>query len=336
MNGGTIDTDGYSRRMRARIVRPETKQLLIARLRGSDQEPDLSEPPNCEGLGRIRHFRRKTSDGWPANPLPIDPASVRLGLEPRSVMEAQVFQNAGCNWRCWYCFVPFNLLAGREDLGEWLTADDLVDLYLRERHRSPIVDLSGGQPDLVPEWIPWTMRALRKRQLEESTFLWSDDNLSNDFYFRILTEEDRETVVTYRNYARVGCFKGFNPTSFAFNTRAAPELYDRQFDLFERLLREGLELYAYVTLTSPETKGIPDDVARFVDRLQAVHENLPLRTVPLEIQVFHPVVERMGQVHHDACRNQNLARDAWITEIEERFGSSDRQQRITDIPMHFS
>ena len=336
MSSSTIDTDSYSRRMRTRIVRPERKQLLIARLTGSDQEPDLTKPPNCEGLGRIRHFRRQTSVGWPSNPLPIDPASVGLGLEPGSLVEAQVFQNAGCNWRCWYCFVPFDLLAGREELGEWQTADQLVDLYLREHHRPPIIDLSGGQPDLVPEWVPWTMRALQNRQLDEVTFLWSDDNLSNDYYFRILTEKDRETVATYPHYARVGCFKGFDPTSFAFNTRAAPELYDQQFDLFERLLREGLDLYAYVTLTTPETKGIRDNMARFLDKLQAVHGNLPLRTVPLEIQIFHPVVERMGRVHHAARRNQDLARDAWILEIDARYKSSDREQIITDIPLRLS
>ena len=336
MNGGTIDTDSYSRRMRMRIVRPATQRLLIARLSGSDQEKDLTEPPNCGGLGRIRHFRRKTTDGWPENPLPHDPAAMRLGLEGSDMMKAQVFQNAGCNWRCWYCFVPFDLLAGREDLGAWRTADELVTLYLAEHNRPPVIDLSGGQPDLVPEWVPWTMRALRRRQLEETTFLWSDDNLSNDFYFTILAEEDREMVATYPNYARVGCFKGFNRTSFSFNTQAAPELYDRQFDLFERLLREGLELYAYVTLTTPSTAGIRDDVARFVDRLQAVHENLPLRTVPLEIQVFRPVRKRMRRAHHDARRNQDLARDAWITELEERFESCERERRITDVEMRLA
>ena len=336
MNGGMIDTDAYSTRIRARIVRPHKRQLLVARLSGSGQEPDLAEPPNCGGVGRIRHFHRETSDGWPVNPLPIDPASIALGLEPASSIEAQVFQNAGCNWRCWYCFVPFDLLAGREDLGEWLTADELVELYLLERHRPPVIDLSGGQPDLVPEWVPWMMRALEKRQLQDTTFLWSDDNLSNDYYFRILTDEDRESVASYPRYARVCCFKGFNPASFAFNTRAAPELYDRQFQLFERLLKDHLDLYAYVTLTTLTTRGIEDDVARFVDRLQDIHENLPLRTVPLEIQVFSPVVARMGQQHKDAHRNQILVRDAWISEIEKRFGSSERDQRVTNIPMRVS
>lgn len=333
MGAGMIDTDDYSVRMRRRIVRPQTRQLLIARIEGSEQEPDLSEPPNCGGLGRIRHFRRRTSAGWPTNPLPIDPASKALGLVPGVSMEAQVFQNAGCNWRCWYCYVPFDLLAGRTDLGEWVTADDLVDLYVHERRRPSVIDLSGGQPDLVPEWVPWTMRALEKWQLHESTFLWSDDNLSNDYYFELLSDEDREHVASYVRYARVCCFKGFNPASFAFNTKAAPELYYRQFDIFARLLREGLDLYAYVTLTTIDRENIQDDVARFVDKLQDIHENLPLRTVPLEIEIFGPVRPRMKDEHNAACRNQLVARDAWVAELEERFRSIDRARRVTAVPL---
>ena len=64
-----------------------------------------------EGFGRIRHFRRSTSPGWPSNPLPIDPACKFLGTPAEDVARAQVFQNAVCNWRCWYCFVPFELLS---------------------------------------------------------------------------------------------------------------------------------------------------------------------------------------------------------------------------------
>jgi rRNA maturation endonuclease Nob1 len=38
------------------------------------------------------------------------PASRKLGLAEADMMEAQVFQVASCNWRCWYCFVPYELL----------------------------------------------------------------------------------------------------------------------------------------------------------------------------------------------------------------------------------
>ncbi|MGH3856289.1 MAG: hypothetical protein ACRDR6_22925 [Pseudonocardiaceae bacterium] len=105
-----INTDEVSLRLRERSIRPETEQLLIARIGGSAQEGDLTEPANCEGYGRIRHFRLETPSGWPENPLPMQPAACRLNLPVERVMNAQVFQNAACNWRCWYCYVPFNLL----------------------------------------------------------------------------------------------------------------------------------------------------------------------------------------------------------------------------------
>jgi hypothetical protein len=68
-------------------------------LRGSVQEGDLSEPVNCDGYGRIRHFARAAGPGWPDNPLPIDPAAAALGLPAGMAgIRAQVLQNAACNW----------------------------------------------------------------------------------------------------------------------------------------------------------------------------------------------------------------------------------------------
>lgn len=328
-----IPTDDFSSALRAKAIRVETCELLITDFRGSDQEQDLTRPPNCGGFGRIRHFRRNTSDGWPENPLPIDPACNALGLPRTDILEAQVFQSSACNWRCWYCFVPFELLAAKESHAGWLTPADLVARYLAEPDRPAMIDLTGGQPDLTPEWVPWTMDALRDRGVEHQVYLWSDDNLSNDYYFRYLTEAQREKIAGYPMYGRVCCFKGFNATSFQFNTKAAPELFDRQFELFRLLLREGLDLYAYVTLTTPQAEGIDGDMARFVDRLQAVDPRLPLRTVPLEIQVFSPVAPRVKDTQTSAMRNQLLARDRWMHELECRFSSAELEQPVHRIKL---
>jgi uncharacterized Fe-S cluster-containing radical SAM superfamily protein len=328
-----IDTAAVSARYRTAAARPEERRLLVTDFRGSQQEQDLTAPINCDGLGRVRHFRRRTSPGWPPNPLPIDPAARSLGLAPADVLRAQVFQNAVCNWRCWYCFVPFNLLSAHPKHSRWVTAETLVDLYLCERDRAPVIDLSGGQPDLVPEWIPWTMRALRDRGLEGSVYLWSDDNLSNDYFWRYLGDTDRELIRTFRGYGRVGCFKGFDAESFAFNTAAEPELFGRQFDLFGRLVASGVDVYAYVTLTTPSGDGIAGRIARFVDRLQRVSPLLPLRVVPLEVQVFTPVGSRLSPVRREALVHQRLAVESWNRELEDRFPAAVRGLPITDITL---
>lgn len=328
-----IRTDFYSARLRERAVRLETGQLLISRIEGSRQEDDLTEAPNCNGYGRIRHFHMTTPDPWPSNPLPILPASHRLGRTAAEIMMAQVFQNAACNWRCWYCFVPFDLLSANEDSAAWLTAEDLVELYLGERERPLIIDCSGGQPDLVPEWVPWMMRAIQARGLADAVYLWSDDNLSNDYFWRYLPPADHELIASYELYGRVCCFKGFNAVSFAFNTKAGPELFDQQFKLFARLLSLGIDLYAYATFTTPDDARVARDMTAFVDRLQAIHRNLPLRLVPLRIEEFGVVVPRIRAEHRRALAVQEEAVQAWNAELAARFSERERQTAMPAIPL---
>ena len=56
---------------RAAIYKPETRQFLLSRIAGSEQETDMSVPSNCDGYGRIHHFRRNV-DKWVQDPLPND------------------------------------------------------------------------------------------------------------------------------------------------------------------------------------------------------------------------------------------------------------------------
>ncbi|WP_148701798.1 radical SAM protein [Candidatus Nitrososphaera evergladensis] len=303
---------------------------------GSEQEVDLSEAPNCGGLGRIRHFKIETSTGWPSNPLPIAPACKALNLPMQDVMRAQVFQNGACNWRCWYCFVPFNLLSADVERSRWVSASDLVNLYLNENDRPSVIDLSGGQPDLIPEWTPWMMEELIARGLQDSVYLWSDDNLSNDYFWRYLSGEQLELVRGYKNYGRVCCFKGFDRESFSFNTLADPDLFDFQFELIRKFIELGIDTYAYVTLTSPaDTDRISLKVRNFVDKLQQVHTNLPLRTIPLEIAIFSPVKSRITTSNNDAISraltNQEVAIQEWNNELRRRYSDNELARPITQV-----
>src|SRR5436309_1024093 len=60
------------------------------------------------------------------------------------------------------------------------------------------------------------------------------------------------------------------------------------------------DLYAYVTFTTPSRLNIPEDMARFVDRLQELDAHLPLRMVPLEIREFTPVKSRQNELTYAA------------------------------------
>ncbi len=328
-----IDTAKLSDKYRAAALDVEGRRLLITNFRGSEQERDLAEPANCRGFGRIRHFTRGGRGAWPENPLPIVPACRSLGLPVADGLRAQVFQNAVCNWRCWYCFVDFKLLAANRKHSDWLGPKDLVDLYIGEPDPPAMIDLSGGQPDLIPEWIPWMMEEIRSRGLEDRVYLWSDDNLSNDFFWRHLTPAQIELVAGYSRYGRVCCFKGFDAESFAFNTAAEPSSFDAQFDLIGRFVGLGIDLYAYVTLTSPTLDDLRGRVRRFVDRLQDVDPALPLRTVPLEVGVFTPVRARLDPEKERAIEHQRAAIKVWLEELASRYPDADRSRPICDIPL---
>jgi uncharacterized Fe-S cluster-containing radical SAM superfamily protein len=329
-----IDTDRFSRALRSRGISLADLTVRISTLTASEQEQDLSEPANCGGLGRVRHFRRATAPGWPENPLPIDPASRALNRPATPQLRAQVFQNAVCNWRCWYCYVDFELLSGRSDRSQMVSADQLVDLWRSSPDPADVLDLSGGQPDLVPEWVAWTLRAVQERGLENDTYVWSDDNLSNDYFFSCLTRQDRQLLDEYRNYGKVCCFKGFDPQSFAFNTAAAPELFDRQFALMRRLVQEtNIDLYAYATFTSPVDDGLGDAMKRFVDRVQDIDEYLPLRLVPLRIETFTPTKGRTTPETARAAEVQDDAAQAWTEELAERFSAADLTLPAHEVPL---
>lgn len=331
------DTVAMAAAMREKIIRPASREILVSRLSGSDQEGDLTVPPNCDGLGRIRHFKRATSDGWPENPLPIDPAQKSLGLARADLIEAQVFQNAACAWRCWYCFVPFNMLNGDPSRARWTTAEDLVAAYLAQADRPSMIDLSGGSPDLTPEWVVWMMEALEAAGVGDSVYLWSDDNLSTDYVFSKLDRPDRERLARHPLYGRVCCFKGFDEASFSFNTQAQPEAFARQFELFRRYLDLGLDLYGYVTLTGPDPETAEPGVKALIARLRAIDECLPLRVIPLEIADFAPTRERderggAGRFAA-AAEVQTIAIAAWNDELERLYSAAERATPISDVPL---
>jgi uncharacterized Fe-S cluster-containing radical SAM superfamily protein len=328
----TINTDEISERYRAKAINVDTKSLSITNYRNSIQEQDLTEPANCDGFGRIRHFKYKvTGSNWPVNPLPIIPVSKKMNLKITEELSAQVFQNSICNWRCWYCYVDFKLLSGNPNYSSFLTCENLLELYLAQENPPILIDLSGGQPDLTPEWVPWMMQAIMDRKLEDKIFLWSDDNLSNDYFWKYLTNEQISLIQNYKNYARVCCFKGVDETSFSINTKAEGKLFNRQIELFKKLDGLNIDLYAYITLTGPSILSYENLIPLFLDRIQEINESFPLRIVPLKITEFSPGKDRNDVDQKDLLKGQMIAIEVWQKEIEKRFPESRRSIDINEV-----
>ena len=336
MSDKPINTERMAARFRSRAIDVDGRRILVSRLADSVQAADLTQPANCDGYGRIRHFSTNTYESWPHNPLPIVPACRALGIDPApELMTAQVFQNAACAWRCWYCFVPEELLNADLRNSAWFTADKLVELYSRIPDAPLVIDLTGGSPDLVPEWVPWMMRALKDAGRDQTTYLWSDDNLSTTYLFDFLRRADRRLLGDYRNYGRVCCIKGFDADSFAFNTRAAPSDYDQQFEILRRLIGLNIDVYGYVTLTAPTARNIQSGIRDLFDRLQCIDPNFPLRVVPLRIQIFTPVKRRLPD-RPDCQHSLSIQEEAirvWKEQLASRFDVESRAVPVCDVPI---
>jgi uncharacterized Fe-S cluster-containing radical SAM superfamily protein len=314
------------------IYNGDTREFLLARISGSDQEKDLSRPPNCNGFGRIRHFKRWLDDDW-LDPLPMDPMSKSLKVPYVDLVEAQVFQIASCNLRCWYCFVPDNLKKGNQISASSFTGQEMIDLFACADNQVRLLDLSGGNPELVPEWLVDTMKALDKRGLKEHVYLWSDDTLTTDYFFQFLSKEERKIICEYPHYGKVGCFKGFDESSFHFNTNLGKAFYKQQFELFSRYLEMGLDIYGYVTFTSDNIEGIDGKINDFINRLKKIHPLLPLRIVPLKIVLFSPVEQRINVTYETAMINQLVVHKEWQKQLRAIYNEDQLCQRICDISL---
>jgi hypothetical protein len=120
----------------------------------------------------------------------------------------------------------------------------------------------------------------------------------------------------------------------------APGIVRASFDLFKRLLATGIDMYAYATMTAENGSDVRGGISRFVDRLQQVHQNLPLRLVPLEIVPWGVVKTRLAgelrMLNDSATRAIAIQRDAvaaWKDELVARFSTELRCRPIQEVPM---
>jgi len=324
-----LNSERMAEALRAKSVNLEERLVRMAKIAGSIQETDLSLPTNCSGFGRIHHFRTAPDLKWINDPLPMTPACKYFGASVSDTILAQVFQLAACDFRCWYCFVDYNMLSADSTRSEFVSPKRLLEMMRLENTGSNLIDLSGGQPDIVPEYILWFLEARLELGMEKTHFVWADDNLSTDYLWKYLSENQISFMFNRPGFARVGCLKGFDAESFAFNTRADRSLFDHQIDILGRLVKTGFDQYGYITLTAMNVDDVGAKIARLLDEIQSrVHPNFPLRIVPLRIFQFGANADRYIK---EADENQFRALDAWLSEMQKRFTSAELSTPITDV-----
>lgn len=315
----SIPVDSFGLRLRSILLNQASQSILISDLRDSEQATDIHNI-NCMGYGRVWHKSVEIEENWGEIVLPYYPAAWKLGISRKEASVIQVFQSAGCNYRCWFCYVDYRLLKGDIQHAKYFTCDEMVSMLQKESYMPKVIRLSGGQPDLTPEWTIWMMKTLISKKLDDKTYLWLDDNLSNYYSWEIFNDEDWNFMLNYKNFGRVGCLKGYDHDSFHFNTKAPSEHFDRQLDILDRLVKIGLDIYVYLVLTTPHLKHLDQNLKQLVDRLQAIHPNLPLRVCPLKIKPYSPTTGRMKDSESESMQyNQYVALDKWKSILSERF-----------------
>jgi len=308
---------------------PQDSAAKVVRISDTSQAKDISKPLLLNGYARLHSFRINKSLSWIPDPLPSLPAAKALGCDPSESEVATVLQLAACNLRCWYCFVDYASLEPTTSSSEFISSDHVIDSIAGD-HVKMVLDLSGGNPGLIPEWILSFVQSLRRRNTD-NIYLWADDNLTVNYYSQYLSRQDIDIIATFPYFGSVGCFKGYSPQSFSFNTGMLPELFANQFEVFRSYLSYGWDIYAYVTFTTPALSNLLSEMSSFVDTLQEIDINLPLRTVPLEIIPYTPMLSRLNDMRRLSMKNQYIVLEAWKKEVTGRFSQDDRVTSIERI-----
>lgn len=304
--------------LRKQIIDVENKSVKLTKFVGLNECLDNNCHANCRGLGRIRKYKKFSL--FLDNQEKTQKRLLR-GVDPLiGDFETQVFQILGCNMRCWYCFVDDCVLAATADSGEWVTISDMIELFLQENQSPYIIDLSGGQPDLAPEWCLWVMEELEKRDLRDNVYVWIDDNLATMHVMeKYLTQDQILYMANYPKHSRACCFKGYNELTYRFNVRNKCSTLEEQINNFGKLYNYGFDIYAYITLTGPRGSANRKDMELFIDRIQDIHPQLPLRLIPLKIKEFEETTRRMNKLYMEAFVEQYQAYDIWTTIMGERY-----------------
>ena len=328
--------DTSLKNIRKNLIKKENgvTYFKMSKIGDSKQKEDLSVPSNCLGFGRIHHFKKQVDLNWIEDNLPAYPAFYALNLPYQDRINAQVFQISKCNLNCWYCFVPEELRSGSNKNSAWFTADELINLYNDEKEKSLVIDLSGGNPELVPEWTIEMMHSLLEKGISKSVYLWSDDSLTTNAFYKYLSDENIQFLINYKNYGKVCCFKGFDYDSFSFNTSLPKYAFYMQKELFRKYYSLGIDLYGYITLTTDNVDNIDIKIKNFIDYLQSIHKNLPLRVVPLKILVFKAMEHRLTIEKKRALINQEIVLKAWKNELNKRFNEEELKEKICCVKIY--
>ncbi len=261
----------------------------------------------------------------------------RLG-NPIDYSRAFVIQVAGCVYSCVFCYVPPEITASDLNFGKYFSVKEIIDYFLRTRKEfeEPInvIRISGGEATtIIPEIILDVYSEIEKI---EGTYLWIDTNLSTTKYIEKL-ESDLRNIVQKRNVGVVGCFKGVCKKDFSILTGAKPRFYEKQFETAKLFLDWKSDFYVYLPALIYEN-NIEQKTREFIERLQRLNKNLPLRVEMLIIKKY-PAATRNMELKAKEGRpipktDQRMVFDLWYNKLLPEFYSKEMLNKFCcEVPL---
>ena len=318
----------YNDKCRKEIINGD--KFLMSKLLYKTEEEKKALNINLDDFGRVRNFKRNKFSDWCSDPIPMDIVSKRLNMDRMDNLDVQMVEVAKCNLHCWWCYLPDELRHINEKYMKWFSPQELLDLVFHENANCKCLYVSGGNPELVPELIYDIMKELSNRGLSDKLLLWSDDVLSTDYVFNMDIDK-LKYMLQYKNYAKICCLKGFDDQSFSFNTLTKKEGFQEQLERLKKNIDLGFDTYCYVVLTCEDLENIDKRISDFIEKLQNISYYLPLRVIPIKIEKFSAVIERLNDIRNQSIINQYKVLDVWNSQIEKSYSKKLIKKNISDI-----
>ena len=307
-------------------------KFLMSKLLYKTLEEKKALNINLNDFGRIRNFKRKKFDDWNSDPIPMDIISKKLNIEKMDNIDVQMIEVAKCNLHCWWCYLPDEIRNINKKYMNWFSAAELLDMIVTENKECKCIYISGGNPELVPELIYDIMKELEKRNLSDKIFLWSDDVLSTDYLVNFDSKK-LNYMIKYKNYAKICCLKGFDPSSYQFNTLINKCEFDNQLVRLEKYIKLGFDVYCYVIFTCENIINAEEKIDAFIKKLQKISYYLPLRVVPIKIEKFSSVLLRLNNERENSIKNQYEILKIWNKKIKKIYSNDEIKMNISDIKL---
>jgi uncharacterized Fe-S cluster-containing radical SAM superfamily protein len=287
MNVTSLEKSLLSRRD---LASPEANVFAVAPLMKTGMPGVLSEFIRVFSAISFEKGRRPSKHYDPGfdmtqHVLSDSPTSIawRMKGDWKDYTRHAIVQIGVCNFRCFYCYVDYDFLKGRNVLN--VTAQDIVDKFIELREEAMqqgsnlnVLRISGGEPLLVPDLIVEVLRIIKSMGLDDKICIKTETNLSP-----LVTNDDGDCVAekwaslkelsSYNNFIMHPTFHGISKESLQRVSTAKWESFDMMVSGVRKLIDLKIQFFPSFGSNVYEL----EDISNFFELCKSIHPNLPGR-----------------------------------------------------------